>query len=95
MERGLARPALAHYHSFGHALIYIPRAAELIRRLGEGVAAPLLLSLVRSIVTGFREDLIPEFRYYSKAFPVLASAQKGWSPCSRISSALIHLKPWL
>ena len=80
MERGLARAALAHYHSFGHALIYIPRAAELIHRLGEGVAAPVLLSLVRSIVTGFREDLIPEFRYYGEALAGFGQGQIGRSP---------------
>ena len=80
MERGLARAALAHYHSFGHALIYIPRAAELIHRLGEGVAAPVLLSLVRSIVTGFREDLIPEFRHYGEALSGFGHGQNGRSP---------------
>ena len=80
MERGLARAALAHFYSFGHAVIYLPRAAELIRRLGEGVAAPLLLSLVRSIVTGFREDLIPEFSYYSEALSGFDQGQNGWAP---------------
>ena len=80
MERGLARAALSHYHSFGHALIYIPRAAELISRLGEDVTAPLLLSLVRSIVTGFREDLIPEFRYYGEALSGFGQGQNDWAP---------------
>ena len=80
MERGLARAALAHYHSFGHALIYIPRAAELIRYLGEGVAPPVLLCLVRSIVTGFREDLIPEFSYYGEALSGFGQGQNGRPP---------------
>ena len=44
------------------------------------MAAPLLLSLVRSIVTGFREDLIPEFRYYSEALSGFDQGQNGWAP---------------
>ena len=61
MERALARAALAHYADFGHAAIYVPKAGALIRRLGETIAEPVLLSLVRGLVSAFREDLIPEF----------------------------------
>jgi hypothetical protein len=46
----------------------------------EGVAAPVLLSLVRGIVTGFREDLIPEFRYYGEALVGFGQGQIGRSP---------------
>ena len=65
LERPLARAALAHYQDFGHSAIYVYKTAQLIERLGESVAEPLLLALVRSLVYASREDLIPEFRAYA------------------------------
>src|SRR5262249_18383965 len=50
LDRALTRAALAHYAGFGHSLIYTAKACELIQRLGPGVEAPLLLSLVRSLI---------------------------------------------
>ncbi len=67
MGRGLARAALAHYADFGHSAIYVLKAGSLIRRLGEDVAEPVLVSLVRALVSAFREDRIPEFRGYAAA----------------------------
>ena len=64
-ESGLTRAALAHYNDFGHSLIYLGKAGDLIRRLGASVELPLLLSLVRSIRYAVREDRIPEFRKYA------------------------------
>lgn len=61
------RAALAHYQDFGHALIYSVKAGELIGKLGDGIAEPLLLALTRSLVYATREDLIPEFRAYRPA----------------------------
>ena len=63
-EPTLTRAALSHYNDFGHSLIYVVKAGELIKRLGERVLEPVLLSLVRSLVYARREDLIPEFRSY-------------------------------
>lgn len=74
IERGLSRAALLHYNDFGHSIIYVSKAGALIERLGSGVAEPLLLSLVRSLIYSRREDRIPEFRGYAKA---LASWGKG------------------
>jgi nitrite reductase/ring-hydroxylating ferredoxin subunit len=71
IERGLSRAALLHYNDFGHSVIYITKAGNLIQRLGPGVAEPILLSLTRSLVYSRREDRIPEFRRY-------ASALAGW-----------------
>jgi nitrite reductase/ring-hydroxylating ferredoxin subunit len=71
LERAITRAALAHYADFGHSLIYTAKAAELIARLGPGVEAPVLFSLIRSFIYAFREDLIPEFRDY-------AGAVKAW-----------------
>ncbi|MDJ0777540.1 MAG: Rieske 2Fe-2S domain-containing protein [Gammaproteobacteria bacterium] len=64
-EPALSRAALMHYNDFGHSLIYVTKAGELIARLGPEVMPPLLLSLVRSIVFASREDRIPEFRAYA------------------------------
>ena len=67
LEPALSRAALAHYNDFGHSLIYVTKAGQLIEQLGESVAEPLLLSLVRGIVFASREDQIPEFRAYTGA----------------------------
>ncbi len=74
MARGLARAALAHYQDFGHSLIYVTKAGALISRLGERVAEPVLLALVRGLIYARREDLIPEFRGYA---PALAAWGQG------------------
>ena len=80
IERGLTRATLAHYNSFGHSLIYIPKAGKLIERLGDRVAEPVLLSLVREIVQAFREDLIPEFRSYGQALEAYGTRTNGHAP---------------
>ncbi|MFT5112351.1 MAG: nitrite reductase/ring-hydroxylating ferredoxin subunit [Parasphingorhabdus sp.] len=66
-EPALSKASLAHYNDFGHCLIYVTKAGELISRLGDTVARPLLLSLVRNIIFAAREDRIPEFRGYAEA----------------------------
>ncbi|GAB4165952.1 MAG: hypothetical protein OHK0024_00150 [Thalassobaculales bacterium] len=67
LEGALARAALAHYADFGHSLIYVQKAGALIAALGDRVAGPVLLALLRSIVMASREDRIPEFRHYASA----------------------------
>ncbi len=76
-EPALTQAALAHYNDFGHSLIYVTKAGQLIERLGDQVAEPLLVSLVRSIIYARREDKIPEFRGYTTA---LAAWGKGNEP---------------
>jgi nitrite reductase/ring-hydroxylating ferredoxin subunit len=80
MEHALARAALAHYADFGHSAIYVPKAGALIRRLGEEIAEPVLLSLVRSLVSAFREELIPEFRAYGEAIATFGTKPNGAAP---------------
>ncbi|MGF1626740.1 MAG: Rieske (2Fe-2S) protein, partial [Alphaproteobacteria bacterium] len=67
VETALARAALAHYADFGHAAIYTYKTRQLIALLGDAVAEPLTLLLVRSLINAWREDLIPEFRHYATA----------------------------
>jgi nitrite reductase/ring-hydroxylating ferredoxin subunit len=64
-EAALTRAALLHYNDFGHALIYVTKAARLVEQLGNTVMEPLLLSLVRGFIYASREDRIPEFRAYA------------------------------
>ncbi len=66
-EEPLTRAALAHYQGFGHALIYVRKAGQLIAALGPEAFEPVILALVRYLVYTTREDLIPEFRGYGKA----------------------------
>ncbi len=77
LERTLTSAALKHYNDFGHSLIYVVKTGYLIRRLGQAVEAPLLLSLVRHLCYTTREDLIPDFASYApslEAFPEFGPA---------------------
>ncbi|MDQ2695770.1 MAG: Rieske (2Fe-2S) protein [Pseudomonadota bacterium] len=80
LERVLSRAALRHYNSFGHTLIYVAKAGELIRRLGPAVEEPLLLALVRSMVYATREDRIPQFREYANALERWGRRPGGGAP---------------
>jgi len=60
-----AAAALAHYHDFGHSVIYIPKTAQLLAALGPGMERYLLLPLTRQLCYATREDLIPDFKDYS------------------------------
>ena len=88
MADALGRAALAHYADFGHAAIYVVKAGELISRLGEEVAEPLLLALVRGMVSAFREDLIPEFRGYRPALAAFATGGNGTAPAGAAFAGL-------
>ncbi len=80
LDRACTRAALAHYADFGHSLIYVAKCSQLIGRLGDGVALPLLLGLVRSLVAATREDLIPEFRAYPAALSGFRTKPNGAAP---------------
>ena len=67
LRKVLARAALAHYNDFGHSLIYVHKAGEVIGWLGTTVERGVLRALVRSLVYATREDLLPEFRQYAPA----------------------------
>ena len=80
IERALTRAALLHYNDFGHSIIYVTKAGKLVERLGERVYAPLVLSLVRSLVYTRREDRIPEFRRYEPLLEAWGDAGAGAEP---------------
>ncbi|MCY3884055.1 MAG: Rieske (2Fe-2S) protein [Gammaproteobacteria bacterium] len=80
LEEDLSTAALAHYNDFGHALIYVAKAGQLIARLGEQAELPILLALTRSLVFTTREDQIPQFRHY-------ATVLDRWDGCGNESTA--------
>ena len=67
LQPAFGEAALAHYADFGHSAIYTLKAGQLIERLGEQVAEPVLLALARSIARATREERLPEFRGYARA----------------------------
>ena len=67
LRGAIGEAALAHYADFGHCAIYTLKAGQLIERLGEDVAEPVLLALVRMLVRATREERLPEFRGYAAA----------------------------
>jgi nitrite reductase/ring-hydroxylating ferredoxin subunit len=62
MEECFTQAALLHYQDFGHSLIYVSKISRLIASLGAEMEAFLLPSIVRSVCSATREDLLPEFR---------------------------------
>jgi nitrite reductase/ring-hydroxylating ferredoxin subunit len=69
LRAAIGEAALAHYAAFGHCAIYTLKAGQLIERVGEEVAEPVLLALTRMLVRARREERLPEFRGYAKALP--------------------------
>ena len=72
MEKAFTIAALAHYNSFGHSLIYVSKASQLLDALGSEVEPYVLLPLARHLVYTSREDLIPEFKDYRPILEGLA-----------------------
>ena len=79
MHEALATTALAHYNDFGHSLIYVYKASQLIGHLGVEVEPFLLPTLARHLCYTTREDLLPDFRDYAGALAALQSGAWGTS----------------
>jgi nitrite reductase/ring-hydroxylating ferredoxin subunit len=56
----------AHFLDFGHQLIFLTKAVELLARVGWAHADPLVSSLCCSIVNSTREDLLPDWSSLSR-----------------------------
>ncbi len=67
LESAFTTAALAHYNSFGHSLIYVQKAREVLSAPIAIEPKHILLPLVRHICFATREDLIPEFQQYAGA----------------------------
>lgn len=84
LEETFSTAALAHYNDFGHALIYVSKASQLIDRLGAQVELPLLLSLTRTLCYTTREDQIPQFRHYGPTLELWESNSTSANDNGRI-----------
>jgi nitrite reductase/ring-hydroxylating ferredoxin subunit len=67
LRAAIGEAALAHYAGFGHCAIYTLKAGQLIERLGDEIAEPVLLALTRMLVRARREERLPELRGYARA----------------------------
>ncbi len=65
LEYWFSKAALAHYNDFGHALIFVLKTGQLLKRLAHLKPEALLFPLVRSLCYSTREDMIPEFHRYA------------------------------
>jgi len=78
LEGTLAEAALAHYNSFGHALIYVYKAGTLAKIFNDSKIDSCLLKVVtRKIITSTREDLIPEFKSYEDSLIKMQNQKMG------------------
>ena len=71
MEEAFAEAALAHYNSFGHSLIYVYKAGQLLEHAGPEMEPYVLPPLARHLCYTTREDLLPEFSDYKAALDSL------------------------
>src|ERR1051326_4656274 len=78
LRPAFASAALSHYADFGHCAIYALKTGQLIARLGEDAAEPVLLAFTRMLVRATREERLPEFRFYAKALA-------AWDNCGQAS----------
>ncbi len=77
LEEAFTAAAFAHYHDFGHSVIYIPKTSELLARLGPAVQRPVVLALVRQLCYATREDRIPDFKDYTSTLRALPDLRQG------------------
>ena len=85
MEEAFVGAALAHYNDFGHSIIYVQKAGELLEQVGSDVTPFVILPLTRHLAYTTREDLIPEFKEYGPALDRLAEPALGASDSERMT----------
>jgi nitrite reductase/ring-hydroxylating ferredoxin subunit len=57
----------AHHLSYGHGAIYTQKAFQLLEHIGWDRADSILPQLVRGLIMGTREDLLPYMRVFNRA----------------------------
>lgn len=80
MESAFASAALAHFNSFGHSLIYVYKASQVLDLADNEIARYLILPLARHLCYATREDLIPEFKTYGESIGRMDSFGDDQSP---------------
>ena len=85
MEQAFAEAALSHYNDFGHSLIYVYKAGQLLKLAGPELEPFILPSLTRHLCYTTREDLLPEFSEYASALESLPeiSNNAGGNPVTK------------
>lgn len=78
VEQWLLRLCAEHFLSFGHRLIYVIKAFDLIDRVGWQRGRDLLPSLVASIATGTREDSLPPMAFLRRRLAELEPSFPAW-----------------
>ena len=66
IERWIYACLSDHFIDFGHELIYLVKAQELLDRAGDEYAPDVYAGLVRSIVSATREDTLPYMKPYAR-----------------------------
>jgi nitrite reductase/ring-hydroxylating ferredoxin subunit len=83
-----------HFLSFGHPLIYLVKAQELLDRAGDERAHEIYAGLVRSIIYSTREDTLPYMAAYMRRLEqVLPELESVWSradPGAAVDSAALQ-----
>ncbi len=72
VERWLFAVLSDHFLDFGHPLIYLIKAQELLERVDDSFAARIYPALVYGIVLGTREDTLPYMEGYSRRLTEIA-----------------------
>jgi nitrite reductase/ring-hydroxylating ferredoxin subunit len=72
----------AHFLDFGHALIYVTKALELLAQT-QGEAETLLPALAVGITHGTREDLLPPWRWWQQAMDTARPHFSTWRAANR------------
>lgn len=91
VERWLALALTRHFLDFGHPLIYLVKARELLARLpgeeAERYAAELYPALLYSIVLGTREDTLPYLAPYARRAAEASPRFAEWERAARSDAA--------
>lgn len=84
IETALYACVADHFLSFGHPLIYLVKAQELLHHAGDAHAQDIYVGLLRRIVYATREDTLPYLKQYRAGLlevaadlPALAAAQRA------------------
>ena len=68
-----------HFLGFGHPLIYVTKAFDLLERLGFDYASALLPALLFRIANSTREDTLPPMEYLEAHLAAHAERMAAWS----------------
>ncbi len=74
----------SHYAGFGHAAIYLNKAEELLRLLGQEIEQTLCMQMAQYLCNAAREDQLPEFRKFH-TYLKMGTLENGTPPTIEFS----------